>query len=160
VYGLQQVDDGDWNMWPLIRQLYAGSGDIASKIKSHTEILLSAQDYYRRKYWLPLQCDKITDQSIANELFDTGVNCGPGTAVKFLQRSLNLLNREQKDYGDIGVDGGLGNATLAALNANKDHATLLLLMNVLQGERYVEICESNKTQERFLKGWLKRVRMC
>lgn len=159
VYGLTIMEDPDWSMWSLIRQLYAGSGDMAAKITAHPEILTSAHDYYKRTYWDKMLCDQVADQNIANELFDTGVNCSIGTAVTFLQRSLNLLNREQKDYPDITEDGSMGKNTLAALNANKNHDNLLLLMNVLQGERYVEICERNRTQERFLNGWLKRVQL-
>jgi lysozyme family protein len=41
---------------------------------------------------------------------------GVGTASIFLQRSLNVLNRQARDYADIKVDGWIGTKTIAALN--------------------------------------------
>jgi lysozyme family protein len=35
---------------------------------------------------------------LAAELLDTGVNMGTGTATGFLQRALNALNRNGRDY--------------------------------------------------------------
>ena len=54
------------------------------------------------------------------ELFDTGVNMGPNVASAFLQRALNALNRGARDYPDLAVDGRIGAATLAAIEAQRD----------------------------------------
>ena len=52
---------------------------------------------------------------MAEELLDTGVNCGTGFA-KPLQRALNLLNNQGKaGYADLEVDGVYGSETLRAL---------------------------------------------
>ena len=55
------------------------------------------------------------DPIIAELLFDSGVNMGCGTAIKFLQRSLNVLNLEQSTYQNIDVDGNIGAITLSCL---------------------------------------------
>ena len=54
---------------------------------------------------------------LAEELFDTGINMGTGTAIGFLQRALNALNRNGRDYADLAVDRRIGPATLGALDA-------------------------------------------
>ena len=53
---------------------------------------------------------------VAEELLDTGVNCGTGFAKPLLQRALNLLNNQGKaGWPDLTVDGIYGPATLNAL---------------------------------------------
>jgi lysozyme family protein len=100
--------------------------------------------------------------SIGAELVDTGVNMGPATAAMFLQRALNGLNRGGKDYPDIAADGRVGPGTLAALKAYRDRRgsegerRLLILLNALQGARYLALAEGRAANESFLYGWLDR----
>ncbi|MBK5265737.1 MAG: hypothetical protein JJE34_10990 [Alphaproteobacteria bacterium] len=97
---------------------------------------------------------------IAAELFDTGINMGPPVATGFLQRALNALNREQRDYPDIGIDRQIGPKTLAALTAfirlrgGNGEQVLLKAMEALQGERYLTLAEQRPANEAFLYGWL------
>lgn len=126
---------------------------------------LSAEDaraIYRRIYWLRPRFDAVAAiaPEIAAELFDTGVNMGPGTATSFLQRALNALNRGATDYPDIAIDGTLGDATLAALRIFLDRrgaggaSVLLKAIEALQGERYLTLAERRPADEAFLYGWL------
>ena len=48
------------------------------------------------------------------ELFDTAVNQGTDQAATFLQRALNVLNKEGSWYPDVMADGCIGPMTLAA----------------------------------------------
>lgn len=125
-----------------------------------------AKDIYKVEFWDPLRCDQIAahSQAVANELFDTGVNMGTRVAVTFLQRALNALNRNRKDYADIVMDGKMGQGTIGALQAyfsvrgRGGEAVLMKCLNALQGARYIEICANDPMQERFLYGWIdKRV---
>lgn len=100
---------------------------------------------------------------IAAELVDTGVNMGPSVAAKFLQRALNGLNNQAKDYADLTVDGIIGPGTLNALKvflarrSAEGERRLLLLLNALQGERYLSLAEGRSANEAFLYGWLGRI---
>lgn len=117
---------------------------------------------YRRVYWARPGYDRVAERApdIAAELFDTGVNMGPGVATGFLQRALNALNRGARDYPDIALDGRIGPKTLAALDGFIGHrgrageAVLLKAMEALQGERYLSLAESRPANEAFLYGWL------
>lgn len=117
---------------------------------------------YRRLYWEACGFDRVARHSapIAAELFDTGVNMGPPVATGFLQRALNALNREQRDYSDIAVDRRVGPATLGALDAylrrcgSAGEAVLLKAMQALRGEHYVALAEGRPANEAFLYGWL------
>ncbi|MEC6001654.1 putative peptidoglycan-binding domain-containing protein [Acinetobacter pittii] len=92
---------------------------------------------------------------------DTGVNCGTGFAKPLLQRALNLLNNQGKaGWPDLAVDGIYGPATLNALKTylakrgKEGEKVLVRVLNIIQGQRYIEICERNPSQEQFFYGWI------
>jgi lysozyme family protein len=117
---------------------------------------------YRRRYWTGPGFATVAGiaPAVAAELFDTGVNMGPGVAIAFLQRSLNALNRQGRDWADVAIDRSIGPATLAALRrliavrGAAGEATLLKALNALQGARYIELAEGRAANESFLYGWL------
>ncbi|WP_235899025.1 glycoside hydrolase family 108 protein, partial [Acinetobacter baumannii] len=77
-----------------------------------------AKSIYKKQYWLEPRFDQVNalSPSVAEELLDTGVNCGPNFAKPLLQRALNLLNNQGKaGWPDLKVDGVYGSATLGAL---------------------------------------------
>lgn len=121
-----------------------------------------AASIYRRLYWLRPGFDRVGLRAakIAAELFDTGVNMGTATAAGFLQRALNALNRNARDYPDIAVDRHIGARTLSALDGflrargTGGETVLLRAMEALQGERYIALAERRPSQEAFLYGWL------
>lgn len=121
-----------------------------------------ARAIYRRRYWVEPRFDAVAEiaPAVAAELFDTGVNMGPGTAIGFLQRSLNALNRRGRDWADVPPTRAVDAATLDALRAalarrGADGVTVLLkAMNALQGARYIELAEARPANESFLFGWL------
>jgi len=125
----------------------------------------TAKQIYLNTYVVKPGYDKIADLSptIAAELVDTGVNMGPAVATRFLQRSLNALNRRGADYADIAVDGAAGPGTRTALSkylakrGAEGERRLLALLNALQGARYVELCEGRQANETFMYGWLDRI---
>lgn len=117
---------------------------------------------YKRLYWLLPAFDKVAETApkLAAELFDTGINMGTGAAIGFLQRALNALNREARDYGDLTIDRRIGPATILALNAflkkrgSGSEDVLLKAVEALQGAHYVRLAEARPSQEAFLYGWL------
>lgn len=121
-----------------------------------------ARQIYRNRYIVAPCFDKVAvlDEQIAGELIDTGVNMGPARAAEFLQRWLNGFNDTGSRYQDVFVDGRIGQVTLDALRAflrwrGAAGTTVLMRgLNDLQGERYLELTENNKTQRKFLYGWM------
>lgn len=76
-----------------------------------------AESIYRQLYWDKPGYAFVAELApqVAEELFDTAVNMGAGTASGFLQRALNALNRNQQDYPDLKIDRSARSRTLAAL---------------------------------------------
>ena len=149
--GISKVYNPDWKGWKLL-----------DKNDSSDKIFLLVKEYYRTEYWDKIKGDKLQNQKIADKVFDVAVNMGKNTSIKFLQKGLNLLNRNQKNYKNIKVDGIIGNKTLEALKyylKNDSYIYLLKIINILQGNKYIKIVENNKSQEKFIRGWLKRIEL-
>ncbi len=116
-----------------------------------------AFDIYAERYWDSVKASDMPE-SIAEEVVDTAVNMGISRAGKFLQRSLNALNNQEKHYPDIVVDGNIGPATIKALDAylvKRNGVTLTKMLNCLQGAFYVELAERREKDESFIYGWFK-----
>lgn len=133
---------------------YGYAGDMRDLPKSLAFNILSD------KYWYEVKGDSLYELSeiIAEEVVDTGVNCGVRIAQTFLQRTLNVFNTQGTRYSDIVEDGHIGPATLEALGAylqQRDELVLLRALNCLQGARYIELAELAEKNETFVYGWLK-----
>jgi lysozyme family protein len=119
---------------------------------------------YKKGYWDVVQADRLP-HPLDLIMFDSAVNHGPNAAVKLLQKSLNTL----LPYTELKVDGIIGPLTLRAVrdyeglqdapgSHNKSNIRYLcidVLINRI--ELYLSIVLNNKSQEKFLKGWLNRV---
>lgn len=114
---------------------------------------------YKEEYWDVMKLDQIKNQTLADILFNFGVHCGTGTASKTLQRTLNILNRNNVSWWDTIVDGLVGPKTRTIVNALSD-SDMMYTMKILIGlqfERYIVIVERDSTQEIFIRGWINRI---
>jgi len=163
--GIARRYNPSWSGWAIIDRIREGAGsDDALKrgLEADEELQGDVRLFYKQLYWDRFWGDRIPVQEIAGELFDTGVNMGVRKAVSFLQESLNLLNRNQQSYADIGEDGLFGPTTLKILEAYCEidkPQSLLTVMNILQGMHYIEYMRKSPVQEKYARGWLKRVRI-
>ncbi len=113
-----------------------------------------------RRYWDAIAGDQLLKFSgrVAYEVFENYFNSGRGGMS--LQRCLNAMNRNQKDYADIVVDGGIGPGTLAALSkfwsrwGTQAELLMMRCLNVEQGAFFLQLAESNKQFEEFFDGWI------
>jgi len=143
-----------WGGWVLV-DMWSNSSAFRDELEKDKVLQQEVADFYRVQYWDQLKCDQLPHE-IRLELFDTAINQGKKRAGQFLQRALNLLNRNGKDFADVVVDGKIGNATAGAAMKCKNKKALFVTLNVLQGQRYVEITEANQKNERFFNGWIAR----
>lgn len=158
-YSFNINDAGGETMWGITAAVARRNGYMGAMTMMPRS---TAETIYRNEYLVKPGFDKVyvVSQPIAAEMFDTGVNLGAGLPGPWLQRVLNALNRQGKDYADIGVDGRIGPATVAALQAclNKRGAdgetAILRALNCQQGVRYLDITEARQQNEDFYFGWL------
>jgi lysozyme family protein len=94
---------------------------------------------------------------VASRVFDIGVNIGPVTASKWLQRCLNVLT-DMVLY----VDGDIGPMTLNALHvylnrrkAQDGENTLIKAITGIQVCHYINITEKRPANRSFIYGLLR-----
>ncbi len=103
-----------------------------------------ARGLYKSNYWDKVQGDAIANQAIAENLFDTAVNMGAVTTTRLVQMAL-----------EISVDGAFGSNTLKAINSA--NAELFLAnFTLAKVARYAHLCNRDKTQNKYLLGWINR----
>ena len=120
-----------WSGWNVI--------DDTKPHIDHNELDPYVREFYEAHYWDRLRLDEFDDQEIAEEMFDTAVNMGVGRAGRFLQESLNYLNRNESLFYDLVVDGKIGPATLAALNEITSHGDEEILLVMLNAVSYTHL---------------------
>lgn len=155
--GIARNRNPDWPGWHLIDEVKRQPG-FPENLNHLPELEEAVQALYREKYWPPMT-DSLP-QALADELFESGVNCGVINGIRFLQVAVNILNRNQKLYPDIDEDGKLGQETIGAvmacLNA-RGEKTLLRFMNHAQGNYYWSLMLRDPSQEEFAISWFNRV---
>ena len=156
--GISRTKHPAWSGWKIIDStplalLRRGAGGEVDKLNQLVE------EFYRSEFWNKIQGDLLPTQLIADELFDSSINLGVPVVSEFLQKTINLLNRNGSLYPDIKVDGIISSKTLAALNkciAINSEKLFFNLLNFYQSKRYIGLMERDGTQEIFI-GWFSRI---
>lgn len=152
----------NWGITEGVARAHGYAGPMRELTQASARIIAKAQ------YWDLMRLDAIAALSvpIAEELFDTGFNAGQATAVKFLQRCLNVVNRQQRDFPDILIDGLMGPLSISTLRnflgkrGRDGERWMLRALNGLQASHYIELAERREKDEAFVFGWiLNRVRI-
>lgn len=112
-------------------------------IENLTEV--DAIGIYKKDYWDRISGDKISSERIAENIFDTAVNMGVNTASRFAQVVVDL---------DL-IDGIIGSKTLAKINGCNEEI-FILKYTLTKIEYYAKICNKDRTQGKFLLGWINR----
>lgn len=166
--GISRVHFPDWQGWMLVDEIkdrcVTCKGHVEANLNGSIQLQELVTLFYRHHFWDILNCIFLP-QFIANELFDTAVNMGTNYAGKCLQNALNKMNRNEKDYPNLKVDGSIGKITIEAVKTYQDknkrykqsETWLLKWMNYFQMKRYDEITNRDEIQEVFIKGWTNRV---
>lgn len=130
--GIARAFHPNWQGWRFIDQ---GETPPAELVRQ----------FYRSNFWAPLRLDEVAHQEVAVNLFDFGVNAGLSTAAKLAQLVVGAT-----------PDGKIGAKTLQALNAI-DPDLFVARYALAKIARYRDIVTGNRTQQRFLVGWINRV---
>jgi len=86
---------------------------------------------------------------ISAAVFCTCYNMGKANGVKLLQQACNNLG------GNLKIDGGMGSKTVAETKKHSEKSLLIEYCNAML-DRYINICQSNPSQYKFIRGWKNR----
>nr|DAS75637.1 MAG TPA: Lysozyme [Caudoviricetes sp.] len=146
-YSNDENDKGGKTKFGIIEEearKYGYKGDMQDLTKDF------AKNIYLKKYYLGNKLDKAINDKVALSICDWAVNSGRN-GTKNAQIAINQLTNANLD-----VDGIIGNKTLDALNS-VDPEKFLEVYHNLQRIYYKGKVEADRTQEKFLTGWLNRV---
>lgn len=125
------------NRWPS----WHGWRDIDAGQIPETEMV---REFYRANFWQPVRGEEISDQRIAESIFDFAVNAGVGVAAKIAQI-----------VAGVTPDGVLGPRSMLALNAI-DGELFRSAYALAKIARYRDIVTRDRSQLKFLLGWINR----
>lgn len=132
--GIARNKNPQWSGWPLVDKKEFG-GSLTGMVR----------EFYRTEFWDKMRGNEITNQEVANTIFNFGVNAGMGMAIKLAQLVVGAT-----------PDGGIGAKTVEKLNLITDGQQFKQAYALAKIARYAEICNKNRTQSKFLLGWINR----
>jgi len=151
--GVARKANAAWPGWKIVDAIKAtnpASLDVALAGNKELDALVLA--LFRKGYWDCLSLDALRCQQTANQLFDVSINCGSGTAARFLQQALNVFHKPA-----LVVDGKVGRLTIAAANQYPSQK-IYDEINKLRAAHYAAIIARDATQHVYEKGWLSRIK--
>lgn len=110
--------------------------------------LLTEEDaatFFKSEYWDAVRADEIESQSVAEIIFDWAVNSGITRAIRKTQR---LIGHP--------VTGEMTDSDISLINKAQPKPLFDIIMAAREAYYYT-IVKNDKTQKKFLKGWLNRI---
>jgi lysozyme family protein len=130
--GIARNANPDWAGWQFIDRKDFGSA---------TQLV---REFYKVNFWDRVRGDELTNQAIAETIFNFAVNTGVGVASKLAQLIVGVT-----------PDGAIGAKTIERLNICTAEK-FLPAYALAKIQRYVDICMKNRDQSKFLLGWVRR----
>ena len=121
--GVDRGANPKWDGWPIIDSIKKNNpnlsiGKMNMLLSQNIALQHNIEKFYKTNYWDAVNLDNVTDQQLANNLFDCSVNQGEGRARRFMQMACNYVAASQKStIKSLIIDGQIGSATLLAFNA-------------------------------------------
>jgi lysozyme family protein len=132
--GIARNSNPQWPGWNLIDHGAIDNPLLTGMVRS----------FYKVEFWDRIRGDELTSQVVAENLFNFGVNTGIKVAVKLAQLIVGAT-----------PDGAIGDVTLQKFN-NVEPEAFRKAYALAKITRYADICNKNKTQSKFLLGWINR----
>lgn len=115
-----------------------------------------AAQLYERDFWNPLRLYELESQALATEIFDTSVNCGRGAGGNIVIQLVNIFG--PANYALTGRPNAEMIEWINQYTRKKaNRITFYKALNVLQGERYLEIIRKNPRMMKYCNSWFQRV---
>lgn len=138
-----------WLGWHIVDLIKGKPGfpqllQSADAIEIKKQLDFEVRAFYYAEFWLKIQGDLISNQDVANSMFDFAVNADDNVSILLAQ---SVVNAKQ--------DGEIGPKTLEAINSfNPSH--FLAAFAVAKINRYVEICNKRPVSRKYFFGWVVR----
>ena len=81
-----------WKHIDKITAKYKTAKTITKYLKQNTELTHEIEAIYKSDYWARFNLDKEKSQRLANQIFDSAVNCGVSATLKRINRVKNEMD--------------------------------------------------------------------
>jgi lysozyme family protein len=132
--GIARNKNPNWPGWNLIDHDATSNPLLTGMVRN----------FYKVEFWDRIRGDEIANQVVAESVFNFGVNTGMGVAVKLAQLIVGAT-----------PDGAVGDKTVEKFS-NVEPEGFKKAYALAKITRYADICNKNRTQSKFLLGWLNR----
>lgn len=85
--GISRKANPSWEGW---KELDSIPNKKQNQVITSLKLDLAKQELYRKNYWTPIWGDRISNQKVAEDMYDMGVNAGPATSIKLSERQFGL----------------------------------------------------------------------
>ena len=158
IFGIARNFWPQWDGWIKV-DILKRQPDFPKCAETNPDLISSQGRFFKEHFWDPMHLDEVSDQGLANYLYEGVVNFGFGSDDKpriphWLQESLNELGAM------LPVDGHVGPATLSAIKANAN--TRIGALFVIRGimERRIQhrrdVIRKDHSQLANVESWLTR----
>jgi lysozyme family protein len=141
--GVARNMNSSWDGWVLVDLAKQQSG-FPGNLANNTELNLKIEHFYKVNYWDKLQGNLISDQRVANAIFDFGVNAGVSTSAVLAQKVAGAKE-----------DGVIGEKSIASIN-QMEAEPFLAYFTLAKIARYVRIVKGRNTNQKYFYGWVRR----
>jgi lysozyme family protein len=145
--GIARSSHSDWPGWRIIDK-YNANPALRSLLTKDIDLPQNVDQFYWTNFWFPLNADRIQNQSVADSIFDFGVNAGIQTGIRLAQAII-----------EADVDGVVGNQTLNKLNAF-DSSHFLTAFTIAKIEYYITLVKKRPLNHKYFFGWVSRALDC
>jgi lysozyme family protein len=132
--GIARNPNPRWPGWGLIDQGALNNPLLTGMVRN----------FYKVEFWDRIRGDEIANSVVAENIFNFGVNTGVKVAVKLAQLIVGAT-----------PDGSVGDVTLQKFNSVEPES-FKKAYALAKITRYADICNKNRTQSKFLLGWINR----
>ena len=141
--GIARNMNSKWSGWITV-DLLKQQSKFPQNLENSSDLQKGVSDFYETNYWDKMQGDGITNQMVANSIFDFAVNAGISTSCSLAQMVVGVK-----------ADGVVGPASINAIN-DYDADLFLASFTIAKISRYVAIIEKRPTSRKYFYGWVRR----
>lgn len=141
--GISRTKHKNWSGWEMIDK-YKNKSGFAVILDKEVELQKQTEQFYRTNFWSPLNADHISNQAIADSIFDFSVNAGIITSVRLAQSIVGVK-----------ADGIIGEQTIRKLNS-LDFGYFLPAFTVAKIAHYITIIIKRPANKKYFYGWVIR----
>ena len=99
--GIARKFHPNWKGWVII-DVSKKQPNFPASLKTDPQLHPLVEDFYYAMFWVKLGLDKVSNDQVAIQIFDTAVNMGICAAIKFAQQAMGIP--ETGIYDDLYVN--------------------------------------------------------